>query len=81
MSLVNIRNSNDGMTFKLRKDGLNDGGVTRSSIGSLEAGNKARDDDEDARVVVGYAHEMRGEVRVKGRGTLRDVRSSCGSEN
>ena len=81
MPLVTNRDSSNEMTFKLRKNGLNDGGAMSSSIESLEAGSRARNDDQDARVVVGYAQEMRGEVRVKGRGSLRDVRSSCGSEN
>lgn len=69
------------MTFNLRKPGLNGREVARGSIESREAGVRARNDDRDARVVVGCALLVKVGVRVKVPGTLRDVRSTCGSES
>lgn len=69
------------MTFNLRKSGLNDSEVRRCSIESRKAEIWARNDDKDARGVVGCALLVKVGVRVKVQGTLGDVRSTCGSKS
>ena len=69
------------MTFNIRRTGLCDRKVTKCSIEVRKAEGRARNYNENALLVESRALLVKVGVRMKGQSTLRDVRSSCGSEN